>query len=272
MFKSKNPMRWNDEEKAEILSPIATEENEGESFDLDSKTSSGLYIDYDALKAPIIIQLLKNISLALEQNQSDVFSLAELSSLQKQSLYNLLGEGEVSFSLEGIKAKETNFIGLWLIQDIQGDYLEVADFPKVSYQYIQEHTKKDFSMPVSIPSECMNISGLFSEIHEKYKKRFESKNNYILNFSLFPMNEADAKFLSQTLGHIGLKIKSKGYSQAIVRPTSIADIYSLQYQNNKGKIILDTIEVGHMPDAILATESDFKYSAERLREILKVYH
>ncbi|MFV0431252.1 MAG: hydrogenase expression/formation C-terminal domain-containing protein [Alphaproteobacteria bacterium] len=273
----KNPMMWNDEEEADVISPIVKEGSSDDPLGIGA-TSSRLntqeHIDFESLKSAEITIFLQKICAALRDGIYQYFDLEFLSEPQKQGLYNLLGEGEVEvYQKDGeeLKAYETRFVGLWVVKDNQGDSLEVADFPQKIKQYIQEHTRDELNFSKVMPADCMNIQGIFAEIEQKYKERLQEEGNYIINFSLFPMNTKDAQFLAQNLGHIGLKIISKGYSEAIIRPTFITDIYSLQYQNNMGKIILDTIEIGHLPDAVLATREDFRASSQRLLNIIEVY-
>ena len=53
--------------------------------------------------------------------------------------------------------------------------------------------------------------------------------------------------------------------------TGLRHVWAVQYINSMGAVILDTLEVGSVPVAVLAAPEDFEDSAERLAEILQAF-
>jgi hydrogenase-1 operon protein HyaF len=51
----------------------------------------------------------------------------------------------------------------------------------------------------------------------------------------------------------------------------VRHVWVVQYVNGMGTTIMDTIEIGRIPDAALAAREDLEDSAERLGEILETY-
>jgi hydrogenase-1 operon protein HyaF len=48
-------------------------------------------------------------------------------------------------------------------------------------------------------------------------------------------------------------------------------VWAVQYVNSMGNVILDTLEIGGVPVAVLAAAEDFEDSAERLAEIMQAF-
>ena len=77
--------------------------------------------------------------------------------------------------------------------------------------------------------------------------------------------------LTAVLGQIPLVIRSGGYGSTHVFATGLRNVWAVQYINGLDKVVLDTLEVGGVPVAVLAAREDFEDSAERLAEILEAF-
>jgi hydrogenase-1 operon protein HyaF len=53
--------------------------------------------------------------------------------------------------------------------------------------------------------------------------------------------------------------------------TTVRHVWAVQYVNAMGNTILDTLEIGRVPDAVVAASQDLEDSARRLDEILDTY-
>ena len=72
----------------------------------------------------------------------------------------------------------------------------------------------------------------------------------------------------QSLGVGPATILSRGYGNCRITSTRLASVWRVQYFNSMDRLILDTIEVGDVPEVALATGEDHADSVERLGEWL----
>jgi hydrogenase-1 operon protein HyaF len=121
------------------------------------------------------------------------------------------------------------------------------------------------------PAGCMNVMPVLAELRSRTASHQPGDRNHVISFTLLPMNEIDMAFLKGTLGLGPVQAVSRGYGTCRVALTGQRHIWSVQYLNAMDTIILDTLEVGDVPVALIAAEEDFQDSAERLGEILGAY-
>ena len=62
---------------------------------------------------------------------------------------------------------------------------------------------------------------------------------------------------------------SRGYGNCRIVNTRAAGIWRVTYFNSQDMIILDTLEVGSVPEVACAAQQDLEDSAERLAEVLE---
>jgi hydrogenase-1 operon protein HyaF len=122
-----------------------------------------------------------------------------------------------------------------------------------------------------MPQGAMNAAALLIELQERSSHYQPGTENHVINFTLLPLTDVDAQVLTTTLGQIPLVIRSGGYGSSRVFGTGLRNVWAVQYTNGMGNVILDTLEVGGVPLAVLAAREDFEDSHERLSEILKAF-
>ena len=66
-------------------------------------------------------------------------------------------------------------------------------------------------------------------------------------------------------------LESGGFGNCKLMATTVRHVWAVQYLNAMGNTILDTLEIGRIPDAALAAPEDFEDSARRLDQILETY-
>jgi hydrogenase-1 operon protein HyaF len=204
-----------------------------------------------------------------------VFSLEELSADALLRLAETLGQGEVSLTVTGshvFRIRETSLAGLWRVQDVQGeevrgDFLEIADVPSVVRAANTEGTCSDLSINAA-PVGSMNALPVLSEVRHRMTAWRPGEPNHVISFTLLPMNEVDMRVLQGQLGRGPVRAETLGYSRCMVELTGHRNVWSVQFFNNGGKIVLDTLEVGDVPVALTAAAEDFEDSALRLAELL----
>jgi hydrogenase-1 operon protein HyaF len=64
-------------------------------------------------------------------------------------------------------------------------------------------------------------------------------------------------------------VLSRGYGNCRVVDTATAHVWRVTYFNSQDMIILDTLEVGDVPEVACAARQDLEDSAERLHEVLQ---
>jgi len=202
--------------------------------------------------------------------------MAELDQQSRQALQEMLGEGEVSgeVALDGVTYTITESVltGIWRINGSDAtEWLEVAPVPAVVTRAADSLRPAPVALPPALPG-LMNGLPVLAEINEHAANWQEgSAPNRVLNFSLLPMSPQDQALLIDVLGRADLVLNSGGYGNCRVMATRVRHVWAVQYVNGMGHTILDTIEIGRVPDAAVAAREDFEDSAERLDEILEAY-
>ncbi len=235
-----------------------------------------------------VLEMLSRISDALEgarEGRAWRRRLDHLSKLERTVLNDALGAGEVSMALspgapgEGVvQIAETVLPGVWLgiAEDANGapaaHWVEVADAPRALREAAALRPRADIPFDaLTPPRDAMNVMGVLAEIRARSAAWRPDERNHVLNFTLFPMTEADSAFLAKVLGEVGVRVSSGGYGAARVIMTALRNVWAVQYLNGLGAVILDTIEVGDVPASVLASVQDFEDSAARLAEIREAY-
>jgi hydrogenase-1 operon protein HyaF len=203
-----------------------------------------------------------------------VFSLVGLGPEPLKRLTESLAEGEVSLTVTGshvFKIHETALPGVWRVRDEagHGDFLEVADVPSVVRAANAVATCRELSIGTP-PEGTMNVLPLLAELRHRMKTWQPGQPNHVVSFTLLPMNELDMRFAEAQLKRGPVRAESKGHGRCVIELTGHQNLWSVQYFNNMGAVILDTIEVGDVPAALVAGAEDFEDSAQRLAEVLGV--
>lgn len=224
-----------------------------------------------------LVQLRQAIRDAATGRHSDQrIDMAELDQQSRQALQEMLGEGEVSgeVALDGVTYTITESVltGIWRINGSDAtEWLEVALVPAVITRAADSLRPAPVALPPALPG-LMNGLPVLAEINEHAANWQEGSGpNRVLNFSLLPMSPQDQALLIDVLGRADLVLNSGGYGNCRVMATRVRHVWAVQYVNGMGHTILDTVEIGRVPDAAVAAREDFEDSAERLDEILEAY-
>ncbi|MFL5288777.1 MAG: hydrogenase expression/formation C-terminal domain-containing protein [Rhodopila sp.] len=243
-------------------------------------------------RCPGVAALLPRIVTALETQTADapglLFDLASpgaspgagLGAEEVTLVGEVLGEGEVSAMValpDGIVAQiqESVLAGLWRVRftDAEGrliaDYAEVSAIPQ-AVRRAAAMTLADFTIGTP-PEGAMNVMPVLAEIRDRVRRRQPGDAAHTISLSLLPMTPQDIEFLQESLGTGPVRIVSKGYGSCRIQATAIHGVWSVQFFNTMDTILLDTLEIGHVPIVACAAEEDFRDSAVRLREIEDAY-
>lgn len=218
---------------------------------------------------------------ALDQ-KSRRLSLHQLSERDLAILNDLWGEGEVSISAEGATrflATESVFPGLWRVET-QGqdgepgsEWLEVAQVPDFVRRLADQVRRTDLDLSELHGQQTMNAIPVLAELRARARawQGGSDAPNHVVNFSLLPLTPADSALIVRMLGQSGVRIRSEGYGSCRIILTGLRRVWSVQFMNQMGTVILDTLEVGDVPSVALAAREDFEDSAQRLCELREAY-
>jgi hydrogenase-1 operon protein HyaF len=217
-------------------------------------------------------------------NQPDVpptrVSLQHLSEVEKATIADILGEGDVwaKVGLDGAywRIVESVMAGIWRVESstadgTQGEWIEIGTVPEPILRAAAELPRETIEVPAQMPQGAMNAPALLHELRERAAAYRPGAENHVINFTLLPLTEVDADVLTAVLGQVPLVIRSGGYGSSRVFATGLRHVWAVQYINGMGSVILDTLEIGGVPVAVLAAKEDFQDSAERLVEILQAF-
>ena len=189
-----------------------------------------------------------------------------------------LGFGEVSAFTTAPRhwrVQETAFAGFWRVLEIAddgrflSDRLQTGAIPDVLAATMNACAGSELAAP-DYPAGCMNAPALVEEIRMQAAAWQPGQAAHVINLSLLPVSEADLDTLYGWLGHREVSILSRGYGNCRITSTRLKNVWWVQYFNSMDVLILNSIEVGGMPEVALAAPEDFADSVQRLQEYLEM--
>lgn len=208
------------------------------------------------------------------------FGFDALQDEDRRMLAEILGEGEVTIGLgldPRFEARESVLPGLWLVRVVESDgsvaqeWLEIGDVPAVVRAGAQAMTRPELVVPENAPEGAMNAMPVLGEVADRMRGRQPGQPNHVINFTLMPMTPVDTALIARVLGRAPFDSTSRGFGSCKVHLTGHRGVWGVQFFNGMGKVILDTLEIGDVPVALLAAQDDYAESALRLGEILEAY-
>jgi hydrogenase-1 operon protein HyaF len=198
--------------------------------------------------------------------------------MEEQMLVNqVLGEGEVSIKLGepvSVRIQESVLTGVWRVRHFNADGLceqdkiEVCDIPPVVATSVEAATTGTLQWQVP-PAGAINSPSVLVEVQERARSYREAGETHVLNLTLLPLTPEDEVFLEQTLGRGYADILSRGYGSCRISSTALKNAWWVRYYNSQDVMILNTIEIGGVPEVACAAPQDMEDSAIRLGEILQ---
>jgi hydrogenase-1 operon protein HyaF len=206
-----------------------------------------------------------------------VFPLDGLGARDRETLWDMLGEGEVSIVVQGAsryEIDETGLAGVFRVRTRREDgdslHLEVGKVPAVVVAAAQQGTTPTLPVADPPPPGLMNAQPLVLELAHRMTSQLLNEPNHVVSLTLLPLNDADVAYLAQVLGAGPVQAESRGYGTCRVHATARRGIWAVQHFNAMDALILDTLEVGGVPSAIVADPMDLEDSGNRLAELLEL--
>lgn len=235
-------------------------------------------------RCPRVADLLPRLADALDRQTATapglIFDLGRLGEEEMRLVADVLGEGEVAATValpDGVVAQvqESVMAGLWRVRFTDAGGRMVADYAEVSAVPQAVRRAAAMTLPdleiATPPDGAMNVLPVLAEIRDAVLSRRPGDPPRTISLTLLPMTPEDLDFLQASLGTGPVRLVSRGYGNCRAQATAINGVWSIQFTNSMDTVLLDTIEIGDVPEVVSAAEEDFRDSAERLREIHEAY-
>lgn len=207
--------------------------------------------------------------------------LSQIAPPMLEVLNECLGQGEVSIVVrhDGTAAaplariQETAFPGLWRELRFDrdgtpvGDALEVGDIPALVRAIAASGVVERFEIAPPPPG-VMNAPALLHEIALRVRELAPGAERHVMNLTLLPFTPEDHAYLEAHLADGPVTILSRGFGNCRIALTGLRGTWRVQYFNSMQTLILNTIEIGDLPEVALAAPEDIAESARRLRELV----
>ncbi|QIL79447.1 hydrogenase expression/formation protein [Diaphorobacter sp. HDW4A] len=213
-------------------------------------------------------------------------TLADLSQADRDLVNSVLGEGEVSACVQArsddaddpdaitVQIQESVYAGIWRVLHLRGDNVvrdtvEIGEIPRVldDAARADERTAMErWSGP--LPPNVQNAPLLLGEIEDQFTLWQAGQPAYVINLTLLPMSNEDIGFMDHHLGTGRVLILSRGYGNCRITNCCVPNTWRVVYYNSQDTVILNTVEIGALPDVARAAREDLEDSQQRFREVL----
>lgn len=284
-FSRPNPMIWDGEEEAEGVF-VGTAEGP-ELLGVPSlREAAAPKLPADFQPSPAVDRFFDAVGAALLRAADDPsgsparFDLAALAPDERIVVGAILGDGDVSIVAgrePTYQVQESVLTGVWQIRGetddgaIVMDQIEVGRIPSLVRDAALSLAGPMPRSEAPLPEGVMNVGPVLAEIGARSEAWRPGTAPHVLNFTLFPMTEADTAVLTETLGQAPLTIVSGGFGTCRIMATRVRHVWAVQYLDAMGKPILDTVEIGDVPEVACAAAEDFAASATRLATMMETY-
>jgi hydrogenase-1 operon protein HyaF len=235
---------------------------------------TGLVAARDAM-----LWLRRALAAYVSKSEPQLANLGALDEDNRELVNQILGEGEVSVSHNGVvraRSQESVLAGVWRTlyfdADEQAcyDLLEVADVPHT----VRMPDGRDRPVDISregIPDEFNNALAILVELRSHSDRYAATLQPHTINLTLLPLSQAELEFLDARLGRGPVDTLSRSYGKCQIISTLTANVWWVRFYNSMGTLILNTLEVVDVPAAISAAPEDLADSATRLDSMLAPY-
>lgn len=281
----RNPLLWEDEEQA---TGVFVGTDDGLSLiglpdGLKAKSRPSLPAGYVPTQA--LVNFIAAIRAALMAHDgvspATVLPLSPLEPMDRHAVADILGDGEVSIVAGQdplYQVQESVLTGVWRVRaesadgHVVSETIEVGDVPRIVRDAAGRYGRPMANVAaLALDASVMNAPAILAEIAERAAMWRPGTLNHVINFTLLPLTPADTDAITTVLGQVPLTIVSGGYGTCRIMATNVRNVWAVQYLNANGAIILDTVEIGDVPEAARAAQVDFEDSAVRLGEIMEAY-
>ncbi|MFC4253009.1 hydrogenase expression/formation protein [Sinimarinibacterium flocculans] len=210
---------------------------------------------------------------------SERVDLTALDEADRRFVNQILGEGEVGARIDGqrsVRIQESVFASIWRVAVFEGecmveDYVEVAMVPFE----LRTQARLDASdvlavdAPDRLPPMVMNAPSILTELADQVATWQPGQPPHVINLTLLPLSPEDVVHLDERIGSGRATILSRGYGNCRVSSTRVPNCWRVVYYNSQDAVILNTLEIADMPEAVCAAAEDMSDALPRFQEVLE---
>ncbi len=243
-----------------------------------------------ALAREVLDAILAAVEARLRGEAPAPITLTGLPADELALVNQVLGEGEVSAQVLArpevrefgdepvrLRVQESVFAGVWRViaTDDDGavrDQVEIGPIPTGLIEAAREDAATPRTAPQPLPADLINVPTLLVELADARARRQHKQGNeeaHVVNLTLLPLSPDDIAHIDHQLGTGRVVILSRGYGNCRITNTLAADTWRVVYYNSQDKVILNAIEVSHIPEVACAAIEDLADTHERLQEVLQ---
>jgi len=245
-----------------------------------AESRGGVHLPDSGELSPPALELLSAVREAVVRGTGPgatrVFSLQQLGETDRHEIWEMLGKGEVSIVVQGAaryEIDETALAGVFRVRtrSAVGEslHLEVGAVPAVVVAAAEHGTSPDLPLESPPPPGLMKAQPLLAELRHRMSSQAFDAPNHVMSLTHLPLSAEDSRYLARVLGAGPVTAVSYGYGTCRVAATARRRVWSVQYFSAMDSLILDTLEIGAVPGALLAAPMDLEDSGARLSELLR---
>ncbi|MFO1318261.1 MAG: hydrogenase expression/formation protein [Burkholderiales bacterium] len=195
-------------------------------------------------------------------------------------IHQVLGEGEVSAQVlpaaggDGVWIQESVFAGVWRMVETRADgstrdTIEVGRIPAILRTVAMEDAAAVRPVAPPPPATVLHAPALLAELSDQRRLWRPGRPEHVMNLTLLPLSRDDIGYLDLCLGTGRVLILSRGYGNCRITSAAVANTWRVVYYNSQDAVILNTVEVGDLPEVACAAPEDLADSRERFAEVLQ---
>ncbi len=240
-----------------------------------------------ALACEVLAAVLEAVGVACEGRTPAPVALDGLPPSELALVNQVLGEGEVSAQVLArepaqpfgddavrVRVQESVFAGVWRViaTDDDGrvhDHIEVGPVPAALRQAALEDGRAAREAPQPVPGELLNVPPILFELQEQRARWQPGDASHVVNLTLLPLSPTDIAHIDHQLGTGRVLILSRGYGNCRITDARVPHTWRVVYYNSQDAVILNTVEIGALPEVACAAAEDLADTRERLAEVLQ---
>lgn len=229
-------------------------------------------------RAKSVLTEARDALAAYRMGQPVRIDVDDLSQAELALVNQVLGEGEVSIMLGAtmaVRIQESVLTGVWRVRhfDAAGgvtrDAIEICDVPPIVKACVEDAATEVVQWRDAPPAGTINAPSVLVEVQDRVRRYLAGEGMHVINLSLLPLSPEDGDYLERALGPGSVAMLSRGYGSCRIRSTQLKHTWWVQYFNSQDVLILNTIEIGDVPEVACAAVQDIEDSAVRLSEIIQ---
>lgn len=171
--------------------------------------------------------------------------------------------------MPAIAVQESVFAGVWRLNGVGVDCIEVAPIPACVTEDAFASRRAGILGGTPLAQGVLNAPPLLVELCDKSGSYTPDADLHVVNLSLLPHTPEDLVWLDQALGEGTVTILSRGYGNCRVTATSLPHVWRVQFFNSMDTLILDTFEVTRVPEVAIAASEDLIDSSDRIVKVIE---